>query len=183
MRLLLLFAVVVAAGMLAGVFTGRVVSGNTRPPESVEPLGAGDTFFPGETLPHAGRLSSHGESLPRMSRSEALPQVAQRVSHSEGIPSVSGHIASPSHRGTLAIAVGSPDQVYQVSRQVRSSLRLMPTGDANLDGLVNREDLRLVAGALGSVPTDHPVVDWNGDGRVDVLDLAIVAAHLGELLP
>ena len=52
-----------------------------------------------------------------------------------------------------------------------------------MDGVVDTSDLLLVTRALGTMPTNQPIVDWNGDGQVDVLDLAILASHLGEMLP
>ncbi|MCY3742208.1 MAG: cohesin domain-containing protein [Candidatus Poribacteria bacterium] len=50
-------------------------------------------------------------------------------------------------------------------------------GDVNGDGVVNVQDLALVAGQLGQTGTNR--ADVNGDGVVNVQDLAIVAGALG----
>ena len=75
-----------------------------------------------------------------------------------------------------------PGQFFQVSRQVSSFLRVIPRGDANLDGAVDITDMILVTRALVGGPEGDIVADWNGDGIVDVVDLAIVAANLGQEL-
>ena len=52
------------------------------------------------------------------------------------------------------------------------------TGDVNGDGVVNIQDLVLVAGALGQTgPND---ADMNGDGVVNIQDLVLVAGALGN---
>ncbi len=50
-------------------------------------------------------------------------------------------------------------------------------GDVNGDGIVNIQDLALVAGQLGQTGTNR--ADVNGDGVVNIQDLAIVAGALG----
>lgn len=47
--------------------------------------------------------------------------------------------------------------------------------DVNSDGVVNIQDLVIVANALGTATHD-----LNGDGVVNILDLVIVANHFGE---
>ena len=51
--------------------------------------------------------------------------------------------------------------------------------DVNDDGIVNIQDLVLVAGQLGESGEDLKG-DINGDGIVNILDLVVVASHLGE---
>ena len=52
------------------------------------------------------------------------------------------------------------------------------TGDVNGDGVVNIQDLVLVAGALGQTgPND---ADMNGDGVVNIQDLVLIAGALGN---
>ena len=56
-------------------------------------------------------------------------------------------------------------------------------GDVNGDGVVNMQDLVLVARALGSTPGSpnwNPAADINGDGIVNMKDLAIVIRFFGE---
>ena len=49
--------------------------------------------------------------------------------------------------------------------------------DVNGDGVVDHEDLVLVAAALGTV---NGRADLNGDGFVDLLDLVLVALRFGS---
>ncbi len=51
------------------------------------------------------------------------------------------------------------------------------TSDVNNDGVVNIQDLVLVAGSLGRTGEDP--ADVNGDGTVDIRDLVIVAGQIG----
>ncbi len=52
--------------------------------------------------------------------------------------------------------------------------------DINSDGIVNIQDLILVANSFGVETAANPKVDVNKDGRVNIIDLLLVAAHLGE---
>ena len=52
------------------------------------------------------------------------------------------------------------------------------TGDVNGDGVVNIQDLVLVAGRLGQ--TGQNDADMNGDGVVNIQDLVLVAGALGN---
>ena len=65
------------------------------------------------------------------------------------------------------------------SRQPSVSPSLVPVSqtpwDVNGDGVVNVQDLTLVANGFGQ---DSP--DVNSDGVVNILDLTIVASHLSE---
>ena len=51
--------------------------------------------------------------------------------------------------------------------------------DINGDGIVNIQDLTLVAAQIGEAGEDTPA-DVNGDGVVDIKDLVLVAAAFGE---
>ena len=50
-------------------------------------------------------------------------------------------------------------------------------GDVNADGIVNIQDLVLVAGKLGQTGTNG--ADVNGDGQINIQDLVLVAGALG----
>ena len=52
-----------------------------------------------------------------------------------------------------------------------------PAKDVNGDGIVNIQDLVLVAGKLGQTGTDS--ADINGDGQINIQDLVLVAGALG----
>ena len=52
--------------------------------------------------------------------------------------------------------------------------------DVNNDGIVDVEDLLLVANSFESDALEYPKVDVNKDGHVDIIDLLFVASHLGE---
>ncbi|MDE0682417.1 MAG: sulfatase-like hydrolase/transferase [Candidatus Poribacteria bacterium] len=52
--------------------------------------------------------------------------------------------------------------------------------DINNDGLVDVQDLLLVADSFESDTLEYPKVDVNKDGNVDIIDLLFVASHLGE---
>ena len=52
--------------------------------------------------------------------------------------------------------------------------------DINNDGIVDIQDLILVANSFNVEPAEHLKVDVNKDGQVDIIDLLLVAAHFGE---
>jgi hypothetical protein len=63
---------------------------------------------------------------------------------------------------------------------LRPALALV--GDVNGDGIVNMEDLYIVALSFGSTPGTpgwKPAADVNGDGIVNMIDLLIVALYFG----
>ncbi len=52
--------------------------------------------------------------------------------------------------------------------------------DINNDGIVDIQDLILVANSFDVEPSRHPKADVNADGHIDIIDLLLVAAHFGE---
>jgi len=59
-------------------------------------------------------------------------------------------------------------------------------GDINSDGIVNIFDLRIVAKAFGSQPSNSnwdPRADLNRDGRINLRDLGLVARNYGRTTP
>ena len=52
--------------------------------------------------------------------------------------------------------------------------------DIDSDGIVDIQDLILVANNFDVASPEPPKVDVNKDGRVDIIDLLLVAAHFGE---
>ena len=64
---------------------------------------------------------------------------------------------------------------YVENAEITKSTHLK--GDVNADGIVNIQDLVLVAGKLGQTGTNS--ADINGDGQVNIQDLVLVAGALG----
>ena len=58
-------------------------------------------------------------------------------------------------------------------------------GDINNDGVVNIEDIAIVANAFGSYP-EHPrwneTADMDKNGVVNIIDVATVAKEFGKML-
>ncbi len=52
--------------------------------------------------------------------------------------------------------------------------------DINNDGIVDIQDLIVIAKSFGTDSPENPKVDVNRDGKINIIDLLIVAAHLGE---
>ena len=52
--------------------------------------------------------------------------------------------------------------------------------DINNDGIIDIQDLILVANSFGTKPPRHPRADVNQDGNVDIIDLLFLASHFGE---
>ena len=52
--------------------------------------------------------------------------------------------------------------------------------DINNDGIVDIQDLILVANSFDVEPSRQPKADVNADGHIDIIDLLLVAAHFGE---
>ena len=52
--------------------------------------------------------------------------------------------------------------------------------DINNDGIVDIQDLILVASSFDLEPSRHPKADVNADGHINIIDLLLVAAHFGE---
>jgi len=70
------------------------------------------------------------------------------------------------------------DNSYSLTNQVH----IIPSGDVNHDGVVNIQDLALIAVAYGKSlgqPGYNPYADLNGDGIINIIDLAICAYWFG----
>ena len=63
----------------------------------------------------------------------------------------------------------------EIYLKAESGLEPPPTVDVNADGVVNIQDLVLVANAFGKAEPDV-----NGDGVVNIQDLVIVANAFGQ---
>ena len=63
-----------------------------------------------------------------------------------------------------------------------TDIEILRAADVNADGIINIQDLVLVASSLGEMPIEGqtPNPDVNGDGNVNILDLVLVANHLGK---
>ena len=77
-------------------------------------------------------------------------------------------------------ATSGTDSTMTAEATTTTTIEVPPTPwDVNDDGVVNIQDLVLVAGQLGESGEDLKG-DINGDGIVNIQDLVIVASHLGE---
>ena len=77
-------------------------------------------------------------------------------------------------------AISGTDSTMTAEVTTTTTIEVPPTPwDVNDDGIVNIQDLVLVAGQLGESGEDLKG-DINGDGIVNIQDLVIVASHLGE---
>ena len=107
---------------------------------------------------------------------ETKQNIATLVGHTYWVRSVSflpdgTTLASGSFDGTSILWDMSP---YITPITPPESL----TGDVNQDGVVNIQDLVLVASSLGK--TGQNAADVNGDGVVNIQDLVLVAGALGN---
>ena len=167
-RLSLMFAVIAVAGVAVGVFTGRVLAGDSEGPPATR----------------SAELPAIRDVLARMSLPFSQPQ-SKELNASQGgdvnsptLPSNSQADPSPlpgtsvSPLAFSAQAEGSPPRFSQVSRQVSSSLGVSTSdpflGDIDGSGVLDTADLLLLAGAVGTSPPDPAAADLNGDGRVDI---------------
>lgn len=85
------------------------------------------------------------------------------------------------HRNDVTSLAFSPDGTTLASASTDHTILLWEfeppqnPWDLNGDGLVNIQDLTLIASRFGQ---DTP--DLNGDGIVNILDLVLIANHLGK---
>ena len=63
-----------------------------------------------------------------------------------------------------------------------SFVELALPGDANLDGMVDVNDLTIVLSNFGSTNAVWSQGDFNYDGRVDVYDVTILLSNFGSTL-
>ncbi len=64
--------------------------------------------------------------------------------------------------------------------QEQNSNSIFLPWDVNNDGIVDIQDLLLVANSFESDKLEYPKVDINKDGNVDIIDLLLIASHYGE---
>jgi hypothetical protein len=82
--------------------------------------------------------------------------------------------------GDHTFEVNAVDKAGNVGNFALLDANIAITGDVNLDGNVDRVDLRIVSTAIGTPPVLDSRADLNRDEVVDVLDLARVAGNLGR---
>ena len=103
------------------------------------------------------------------------------------------HNTDPDEKVNIADLPGNSALVSHLSERLRAGWQAaLPTPqerdfatlflpwDVNNDGIVDIQDLLLVANSFESDTLEYPKVDVNKDGHVDIIDLLFVASHLGE---
>ena len=123
----------------------------------------------------------------------------QRYRYAESIRSASSgkelydHNTDPDEKVNIADLPENSTLVSHLSEQLRAGWQAaLPTHqeqdfgsmflpwDVNNDGVVDVQDLLLVANSFEADTLEYPKVDINKDGNVDIIDLLFVASHLGE---
>ena len=123
----------------------------------------------------------------------------QRYRYSEFVKSVLprrelyDHNTDPDEKVNIANLPENSELVSHLSERLRAGWQAaLPTHqerdfdaiflpwDVNDDGIVDVQDLLLVANSFEADTLEYPKVDVNKDGRVDIIDLLFVASHLGE---
>ena len=89
-------------------------------------------------------------------------------------------LTEPGDYAISVTATSGTDDTMTAEVTTTTTIEPPPTPwDVNDDGIVNIQDLVLVAGQLGESGEDLKG-DLNGDGTVNILDLVVVASHFGE---
>ena len=123
----------------------------------------------------------------------------QRYRYSESIRSASSgkelydHNTDPDEKVNIADLPENSTLVSYLSERLKAGWQAaLPTHqerdfgsmflpwDVNNDGVVDIQDLLLVANSFEADTLEYPKVDINKDGNVDIIDLLFVASHLGE---
>lgn len=81
------------------------------------------------------------------------------------------HLSERLHAGWQAALPNGQEQIL---------VPLKLPWDINNDGIVNLQDLLVIADSFGAGNPENLKVDVNKDGNVDIVDLLLVAVHLGE---
>lgn len=84
---------------------------------------------------------------------------------------------------SLTIYVVASRYYFYTSQSIPVGLVILPSSDLNQDGIVDVNDLKIVATAFGSqlgTPNWNPIADLNRDNIVDVFDVFIVAEDYGR---
>ena len=89
-------------------------------------------------------------------------------------------LTEPGDYPITVTATSGTDSTMTAEATTTTTIEVPPTPwDVNDDGIVNIQDLVLVANELGESGEDLKG-DLNGDGTVNIQDLVIVASHFGE---
>ena len=188
MREMGLYILAVALGALLGLSGGIAASfavgqgGGGSPTESVLPSRVQTPASPyavrGDKSPATALSGVEGIVYP-MDTTQRREQAGRADASTLAGPS--SFIPLPSgERFEAMAALSQPSPFVQWSRTQPTTALLMPLGDVNLDGVVDVEDLALMALAFGTTEPAPTWLDINVDGAVDGKDLSIVAGQFGE---
>ena len=170
-RLLVALAGVVVAGVVAGVLTGSALGGNTAPPRAQPQSSLGDLLAGFDRAPlsepqDVPGTTSFPRSQPRDEASGNTPaQDLKSASLRKSLASSRGSLTTSWDDGVRPSQDGGG--LFQVSRQVASSLEVVPFGDADCDGAVGVDDLQIITRSLGSMTGEGPAVDCDAQPIVD----------------
>ncbi len=93
--------------------------------------------------------------------------------NSAGVPNVYLQVAGRGH-GDLGVTTDSAARAFLIEELTR------PFGDASRNGLVDFDDLLLVAQNFGSTNTSWRQGDFTSDGLVDAVDLSLLSSNYGS---
>lgn len=138
-------------------------------------------YLPGDTfvvppIVKTNHVSLVATSLQENRAPKAIPQPEVSTENSPLVSLTFEVVARKASTLTLTEAIlsdseGKPSTVY-----VKKGWIVEPPWDVNYDGVVNVQDLAIVAFQLGE--TSQKTADVNGDGIVDIADLVLVASGL-----
>ncbi|MCY3739724.1 MAG: hypothetical protein OXH00_01750 [Candidatus Poribacteria bacterium] len=93
---------------------------------------------------------------------------------------VAGDLFTTPGEYTISVTgTSGTDSTMTAEVTTTTTVKMLTPWDVNDDGVVNIQDLVLVAGQFGESGEDLKG-DLNGDGTVNIQDLVIVASHFGE---
>ena len=190
MRLLLLLTMIMAAGVAAGVLTGKAVAGGSQAAESTALPGVQEITLPSETPLHVTQKSSPGEAPLQVrqessslnplqgSREATFPNEAlSPVSGASSVTDAPAQVREVEFSGETLTDVSVRSMTAPLSSLRESSFRLSPLTAVSSTSGRAFQAAREVPSAVTVLLV--PLGDVNLDGLVGFDDLFLVARALG----